>query len=185
MRALALAAPLGTFVALSRRAAALKAPMATMTPPKLTLLGPMGEMLLPHSDFMDSRVGLYFAAGWCPMCTGFEPSLLAFIEASRSLEANAPPVHLIYVSSDMGGEEAAKARAEALGMSHCSMAQATEWKKKFKIWAGREVGELGSGRRGGVPAIVAVDTELNELQYLNAESEGVKCLAKWKEGGAW
>ena len=53
------------------------------------------------TDFKGKRVGLYFAAGWCPMCTSFEPSLVQFVEATRSPESNAPPVQLIYVSSDM------------------------------------------------------------------------------------
>ena len=62
------------------------------------------------TDFKGKRVGLYFAAGWCPMCTSFEPSLVQFVEATRSPESNAPPVQLIYVSSDMD-EAAAEARA--------------------------------------------------------------------------
>ena len=64
------------------------------------------------TDFKGKRVGLYFAAGWCPMCTSFEPSLAQFVEATRSPESNAPPVQLIYVSSDMD-EAAAEARAKA------------------------------------------------------------------------
>ena len=41
------------------------------------------------TDFKGKRVGLYFAAGWCPMCMSFEPSLAQFVEATRSPESNA------------------------------------------------------------------------------------------------
>lgn len=136
------------------------------------------------TDFKGKRVGLYFAAGWCPMCTSFEPSLTAFVEATRSPESNAPPVQLIYVSSD-GSEEDAGARAAALGMDRVDVATAQELKKTFKVWSGRERPAFGDGRRGGVPAIVVVDRECNELQYLNAEGEGAAALGQWKDGGAW
>ena len=60
------------------------------------------------TDFKGKRVGLYFAAGWCPMCTSFEPSLVQFVEATRSPESNAPPVQLIYVSSEPAKASALK-----------------------------------------------------------------------------
>ena len=136
------------------------------------------------TDFKGKRVGLYFAAGWCPMCTSFEPSLAQFVEATRSPESNAPPVQLIYVSSDMD-EAAAEARAAALGMDRVDFAMAQNLKKTFKVWSGRERPEFGDGRRGGVPAIVVVDRDCGELQYLNAEGEGAAALGKWKDEGAW
>ena len=136
------------------------------------------------TDFKGARVGLYFAAGWCPMCTSFEPSLAQFVEATRSPESNAPPVQLIYVSSDMD-EAAAEARAAALGMDRVDFAMAQALKTNFKIWSGRERPEFGDGRRGGVPAIVVVDRDCGELQYLNAEGEGAAALGKWKDEGAW
>ena len=55
-----------------------------------------------------ARVGLYFAAGWCPMCTSFEPSLLEFRAAAASGESAESPVALVLVSSD-GDAEAARA----------------------------------------------------------------------------
>ena len=136
------------------------------------------------TDYKGKRVGLYFAAGWCPMCTSFEPSLVQFVEATRSPESNAPPVQLIYVSSDMD-EAAAETRAAALGMDRVDFAMAQTLKTTFKLWSGRERPEFGDGRRGGVPAIVVVDRDCGELQYLNAEGEGAAALGKWKDEGAW
>ena len=131
------------------------------------------------------RVGLYFAAGWCPMCTGFEPSLLQFKAATESAEASASPVELILVSSD-GSEEAAKTRAEALGLLRVDYAAAAGLKTRFRIWAGRERPEFGDGRRSGVPAIVVLKgAELDELAFLPAEAEGTKALGAWPDEGAW
>ena len=163
----------------SRVATRAKATMA-----EADLLSSIIRTKQKKTDFKGKRVGLYFAAGWCPMCTSFEPSLAQFVEATRSPESNAPPVQLIYVSSDMD-EAAAEARAAALGMDRVDFAMAQNLKKTFKLWSGRERPEFGDGRRGGVPAIVVVDRDCGELQYLNAEGEGAAALGKWKDAGAW
>ena len=163
----------------SRVATRAKATMA-----EADLLSSIIRTKQKKTDFKGKRVGLYFAAGWCPMCTAFEPSLVQFVEATRSPESNAPPVQLIYVSSDMD-EAAAETRAAALGMDRVDFAMAQSLKKTFKLWSGRERPEFGDGRRGGVPAIVVVDRDCGELQYLNAEGEGAAALGKWKDAGAW
>ena len=51
----------------------------------LAALGPLLEPTgKPIADvgarLAGKRVGFYFSAGWCPMCTSFEPTLLAFRE---------------------------------------------------------------------------------------------------------
>ena len=51
----------------------------------------------PQDLLKDKRVALYFAAGWCPMCTSFEPSLLKFREAAKKAGKD---VEIIYVPSD-------------------------------------------------------------------------------------
>lgn len=51
----------------------------------------------PQDLLKGKRVALYFAAGWCPMCTSFEPSLLKFREAAKSAGKD---VEIIYVPSD-------------------------------------------------------------------------------------
>ena len=55
----------------------------------LEMLAGVGPLLKPSgglctdlgAQLSGKRVGLYFSAGWCPMCTRFEPALLAFREA--------------------------------------------------------------------------------------------------------
>ena len=137
------------------------------------------------TDFKGKRVGLYFAAGWCPMCTSFEPSLLEFRAAAASGESGASPVALVLVSSD-GNAEAARTRAKALGMLQVDYGKAAELKTAFKIWAGKERPEFGDGRRSGVPAIVCLGPAgLEELHFLPAESQGAKVLGEWPAGGEW
>ena len=137
------------------------------------------------TDFKGKRVGLYFAAGWCPMCTSFEPSLLQFRAATASGESAASPVALVLVSSD-GNAEAARTRAKALGMLQVDYGKAAELKTAFKIWAGKERPEFGDGRRSGVPAIVCLGPAgLEELHFLPAESQGAKVLGEWPAGGEW
>ena len=75
------------------------------------------------TDFKGKRVGLYFAAGWCPMCTSFEPSLLEFRAAAASGESGASPVALVLVSSD-GNAEAARTRSKAESLAGARRAAA-------------------------------------------------------------
>ena len=76
-------------------------------------------------------------------------------------------------------------RAAALGMDRVDFAMAQTLKTTFKVWSGRERPEFGDGRRGGVPAIIVIDRDCGELQYLNAEGEGAAALGKWEDAGAW
>lgn len=131
------------------------------------------------------RVALYFAAGWCPMCTSFEPSLITFRQAC---DDSGKPVELIYVSSDRNEEDALK-RASQLDMMTIPFGEQTsEMKQKYKIWAGSEALKFGFGRRSGVPAIVVLDRDGEELAFVPAESQGPKSLSSWPlddETGIW
>ena len=123
------------------------------------------------------RVALYFAAGWCPMCTSFEPGLLQFREAAVQ---SGKDMEIIYVPSDRSDSDMVK-RTTAMGMMSVPIGEeADAMKTRFKIWAGAESAKLGTGRRSGVPALVVLDSEKGEeLKFLAAESKGVKALSDW------
>jgi thiol-disulfide isomerase/thioredoxin len=136
---------------------------------------------IPHDGLaeklVNKRVALYFSAGWCPMCTSFEPSLLQFREASAQ---SGKPVELIYVPSDRSSSDQTK-RAAALGMWSVPFGEeADNVKRKFKVWSGAESSKLGIGRRSGVPALIVLDKEKGrELAFVPAESEGANALGSW------
>jgi len=119
------------------------------------------------------------------MCTSFEPSLLAFRQAAQ---ASGKPVEIIYVSSDRN-EDTSFQRASSLGMMTVPFGdQTAELKKKLGIWDGLESFQFGCGRRTGVPALVVLDKEGQELEFLAAEAQGPKVLGSWPlndELGVW
>mmetsp|Transcript_14250 Transcript_14250/g.25740 ORF Transcript_14250/g.25740 Transcript_14250/m.25740 type:complete len:195 (-) Transcript_14250:9-593(-) len=132
------------------------------------------------------RVALYFAAGWCPMCTSIEPSLLQFREAAVS---SGKDVEIIYVPSDRSEADVIK-RTKAMGMLSVPIGEeADAMKKRYKIWAGAECMKLGIGRRSGVPALVVLDSKNgDEMAFLPTESEGAKALSAWPlddDSGLW
>ncbi|KAL7539672.1 hypothetical protein ACHAXR_012182 [Thalassiosira sp. AJA248-18] len=137
-------------------------------------------------ELKGKRVALYFAAGWCPMCTSFEPSLLQFRDAAVS---SGKDVSIIYVPSDRSEADVVK-RTTAMGMLSVPIGEeADEMKKRYKIWAGAESMKLGTGRRSGVPALVVLDAKNgDEMAFLPAESEGAKALGSWpldNDDGLW
>ncbi|KAL3928404.1 MAG: hypothetical protein SGBAC_012667 [Bacillariaceae sp.] len=144
------------------------------------------ELTDDDSSFQDKRVALYFAAGWCPMCTrAFEPSLETFRQACE--ESN-KPVEFLYVSSDKDSDTAKK-RATELNMKMVPFGEmSAKLKKDYNIWAGSEALQFGFGRRSGVPAIVVLDKTGEELAFLPAEAQGPKALSSWPmddEMGIW
>ena len=131
------------------------------------------------------RVAYYFSAGWCPMCTGFEPSLVQFRQAAND---SGKALELIYVPSDRSQEDAAK-RSAALNMLMVPFGEeADKLKQDFSIWAGSESRKFGTGRRSGVPALVVLDGAGGEMAFLPTESQGVRALKTWPlddETGVW
>merc|ERR1712032_1256468 len=136
-----------------------------------------GDEMTPNATkerLRGKRVALYFSAGWCPMCTSFEPSLLKFREAADS---SGKPVEIIYVPSDRS-EADAKKRTAALNMMSVAVGEeADALKTRFKVWAGAESAKLGTGRPCGIPALVVLDRKNGEeLAFLPAESRGSESL---------
>ena len=131
------------------------------------------------------RVALYFAAGWCPQCASLEPTLQTFRQACRD---SGKDIELIYVPSDRS-EEAGLKRAATMDMLVIPFGdQADEFKKSYNIWAGAESMKFGFGRRSGVPALVVLDKDGNEMSFLATESQGPRALGDWPlddETGIW
>jgi nucleoredoxin len=136
-----------------------------------------GEAFQDLDKFLENkRVALYFTAGWCPMCTSFEPSLIAFRQAAQD---SGKPVEILYVSSDRN-KDASLQRAASLGMMAIPFGnQTAELKQRYKVWAGSESFEFGFGRRSGVPALVVLDKYSQELAFVAAEAQGLKALKSW------
>lgn len=128
--------------------------------------------------FSGKHVAYYFSAGWCPMCTGFEPSLKEFMQNQQRKSKNT--IELIYVPSDKS-EDDAEQRSRSLNMVSVPFGEeADALKKKCKIWAGKEREKLGDGRRSGVPAIVVLDGRNgNEMAFLPTEAQGSSALNDW------
>lgn len=134
--------------------------------------------------FQGKRVALYFSAGWCPMCTSFEPALMQFKAAA---EDSGKPVEIVYVPSDRSESDAGK-RAESMGMVAVPFEKADDYKKSFGVWAGSEALKFGfGGRRSGVPALVVLDPQDgSELAFVAAESKGPGALGSWPlDDGVW
>lgn len=151
------------------------------SPPSLPLpplIGPDGAELSSQEvekQLRGRQVALYFAAGWCPMCTSFEPSLIKFREAAAG---SGNPVELLYVGSDRSDADQL-GRAAGMGMSSVPFENVAEVKKHFRIWAGSECRTFGGDRRSGVPALVVLDKSGRELAFVPAEARGVRSLESW------
>lgn len=182
----ALLVPLALFVSTSRRGMTTQlqaGPAASF----LSLLDANGQVL--SGDTLSNRlnkkrVALYFSAGWCPMCTSFEPALLQF---QNEASEKGFPIEIVYVSSDRDATDQAK-RAARMNMMSVPFEQADDFKRKFNIWAGSESVKFGFGRRSGVPAIVVLDKNADEIAFVHAESQGAKSLKTWpleSELGIW
>lgn len=145
---------------------------------------PVEAAQLPER-FKNKRVALYFGAGWCPMCTNFEPSLLQFREALANDDKIEGNLELIYVGSDRSEKDQAK-RAQSMGMWSVPFGsdESARLKKEAGIWAGAEAMKFGVlGRRSGVPAILVLDNSGDEMAFIAAEAKGVRALQSWPLDG--
>ena len=182
----ALFVPLALFMSTSRRGMTTQlqaGPVASLS----SLLDANGQLLAGdtlRSRLTNKRVALYFSAGWCPMCTSFEPALLQF---QKEASEKGTPIEIVYVSSDRVVTDQAK-RVAGMNMMSVPFEQATDFKRKFNIWAGSESITFGFGRRSGVPALVVLDKNGDEMAFVPAESQGAKSLQTWpieNELGIW
>jgi nucleoredoxin len=170
----ALFIPLALFATTSRRVMTTQLRATSLS----SLLDESGNELsadMLQSKLENKRVALYFSAGWCPMCTSFEPALIKF---RKEAAEKGNPIELVYVSSDRTAADQAK-RAASMDMLSVPFEQTADFKREYKIWAGSEAIKFGFGRRSGVPALVVLDKNAEEMAFVAAESQGVKALNTW------
>ena len=121
-------------------------------------------------------MALYFAGEWCPLCRRFTPALRAFHAQWNS------SVQIVFISSDDNEEDARTHYANQLG-GWLALAWddplRSQLKRRHRVWSGREVGEFGTRRRSGVPAVVVVDEKGAELAFLPGERHGAAALNEW------
>lgn len=53
-------------------------------------------------------------------------------------------------------------------------------KRRHGVWSGREVAEFGFARRSGVPCVVIISPEGEELAFLAGERYGAAALKEWE-----
>lgn len=121
------------------------------------------------------------------MCTSFEPALYKFCVAAAE---SGKPIELIMVSSDRSSSDV-RARAGALA-DICSLhvpfegSTRADLKRMFKVWAGSESFEFGMMRRSGVPTLVVLNPQGEEMAFLDTERRGISALAMWPiDEGVW
>jgi hypothetical protein len=105
----------------------------------------VSQDMLP-GKFSGKHVPLYFSAGWCPMCTLFEPSLLLkFIEGAALLGRD----EVVYLPLDRSADDASRC-AGSMGMTVVSLGvEADAVKTRFEIWVGIESQGWGMGSGHG------------------------------------
>jgi nucleoredoxin len=179
----ALFIPLALFATTSSRVMTTQLQAASLS----SLLDKSGNELSGdtlQSKLENKRVALYFSAGWCPQCTSFEPALIKFRNQAAD-EGN--PIELVYISSDRTEADQIK-RTASMDMLSVPFEQTADFKRKYKIWAGSEAMKFGFGRRSGVPALVVLDKNAEEVAFVAAESQGAKALNAWPiddQSGIW
>mmetsp|Transcript_46784 Transcript_46784/g.108682 ORF Transcript_46784/g.108682 Transcript_46784/m.108682 type:complete len:187 (-) Transcript_46784:104-664(-) len=148
----------------------------------------LGKDGLPRTcdDLRGRQVALYFAGSWCPLCRQFTPALRDFFARHKET------VQIVFVSSDESPNEAVehyqKTHGDWLALSYADPL-VRKLKRRFGVWSRREIGWFGvDGRRSGVPAVVVIDWDGAELEFVPSETQGAAALAAWQPeatGKAW
>ena len=130
-------------------------------------------------------VALYFSAHWCPPCRRFTPILSTLYE---EVNEEGDRLEIIFVSSDKTAD-GAREYMEAMHGNWLRIAYDTDvraiLKRRYGCFAGSEKGYFpGVARRAGIPSLVIIGPNLEELAHYDCDSDG----AGWKlitgKGGA-
>jgi nucleoredoxin len=123
-------------------------------------------------------LGLYFAASWCPDCTGVTPAVAAFDKAQT------PDWNLVYISSDRTAEQmTSNVPTEFLTVPFENVEERTELKRHFGACAGSETGPLSVQRKFGLPTLLVIETATGKVISTDGVGDirkGDAALDYWK-----
>lgn len=106
-------------------------------------------------------LGLYFAASWCPDCTGVTPVV------QEVLEKNTADMNVVYVASD-STEEQMKSYIPAsfAAVPFGNAEERSNLKRHFGACASKEVAPLGmtrEDRKHGIPTLILLDSDSGRI----------------------
>ena len=132
------------------------------------------------ADLAGKHVALYFAGEWCPLCRRFTPALREFHEKYKE------EVALVFVTSDVSAKDAEQHFSGSQG-DWLALAWGdplvSDLKRKHRVWSGREIGEFGPLRRSGVPCVVVISRQGDEVSFIAGERYGAAALREWEPAG--
>ena len=124
-------------------------------------------------------MGLFFAASWCPDCTGVTPVVDEVLKGSNSKNLS-----IVYVSSDT--TESQMMNYVPIGWMTVPFGQVeerTELKREFGACAGKEAGPLSISRKFGIPTLIVVQSNSGKILTTDGVDDVMKdkggALQKW------
>jgi nucleoredoxin len=110
-------------------------------------------------------VGLYFAASWCPDCTGVTPVV------ADVLARTADTWRVVYVASDITQEQLdSYAPASFVKIPFENEDERSNLKRHFGVCAGKEVESLGmtpDERKSGIPTLIVLESATGKILTMN------------------
>ena len=61
---------------------------------------------------------------------------------------------------------------------------AASLKRRHRVWSGREINQFGFERRSGVPCVIVINPQGEELAFLAGERYGAAALKEWEPAKA-
>ncbi|KAM3569454.1 hypothetical protein VYU27_008448 [Nannochloropsis oceanica] len=152
------------------------APALLLFPADAQLRDLTGALINANEALAGKSVGLYFGAGWCSMTRAANPGVSAWITARE-----ADGVTLVYVSSDMDAAGLTQQQTEngwPFAVPHDSPLR-TSLKEKYRVWSMHEDKAFKGRRVSGIPTMMVVGKDGEEMARLDVGMKGVDELAKW------
>jgi nucleoredoxin len=141
-------------------------------------------------------MGLYFAASWCPDCTGVTPIIDTMFKVATSssissssldhsnLHNDVHSLSMVYISSDT--TEAQMTKYVPNGWTTVPFAHVEErtgLKRDFGTCSGSEAGPLKVSRKFGIPTLIVIQSDTGKILTTKGVDDVMKdtngALEKW------